>query len=186
MKKILVFASGNGTNAEKIFQHFEQHPRIKVVGLCCNNTGAGVVEKAAKYCIPVWLISSSQLSSLDFLKQIQKHEPDLLVLSGFLLKIPATLVKAFPNQIVNIHPALLPNYGGKGMYGMYVHKAVFDNKEQETGITIHYVNEQYDEGAIIFQAKTDISTCISPEEIAAKVHELEHSHFSKVIEQILS
>lgn len=186
MKKILVFASGNGTNAEKIFQHFEQHPHIKVIGLCCNKMGAGVIEKAEKYSIPVWLISSSELNSSDLLIQLQDLDPDLLVLSGFLLKIPESLVQAFPNQIVNIHPALLPNYGGKGMYGMHVHQAVFDRNEQETGITIHYVNEHYDEGAIIFQAKTDISTCTSPEEIAAKVHELEHSHFSKVIEQILS
>jgi phosphoribosylglycinamide formyltransferase 1 len=185
MKKILVFASGNGTNAEKIFQHFEQHPRVKVIGLCCNKEGAGVVEKAEKYSIPVWLITASQLNSLEFLKQIQEQKPDLVVLSGFLLKIPESLVQAFPNQIVNIHPALLPNYGGKGMYGMHVHQAVFDHMEKETGITIHYVNEQYDEGAIIFQAKTDISGCSSPDEIATKVHELEHIHFSKVIEQIL-
>ena len=120
---------------------------------------------------------------MDKLKQLQ---PDLIVLAGFLLKFPENIIKEFPKKTINIHPALLPKYGGKGMYGMHVHQAVLDNKEKETGITIHYVNEHYDEGEFIFQKSTNIENCKSPEEIAAKVHELEHQFFPTVIEKLLT
>jgi len=185
MKKILVFASGNGSNAEKIFQHFQNKSKVEVAALFCNNATAAVILKAEKFKIPVYIFSKEELLQREFLQKIFDLNPDLIILSGFLLKIPEQLVQSFPNKIVNIHPSLLPKYGGKGMYGMKVHKAVYENNESETGITIHYVNEHYDEGAIIFQTKTDITDCFSPEDIAEKVLDLEHEFFSVTIEKLL-
>ncbi|MFN3640978.1 MAG: phosphoribosylglycinamide formyltransferase [Flavobacterium sp.] len=186
MKKILVFASGNGSNAQKIFEHFQKNNNIKVAGLFCNNPTAGVIEKASKCNISVILFTKEALQSGDVLRYLNEIQPELIILSGFLLKIPEHIVKSFPNKIVNIHPSLLPKYGGKGMYGMKVHQAVLDNNESETGITIHFVNEHYDEGAILFQAKTNIVDCLTTEAIAAKVQSLEHEYFPQTIENLLS
>ena len=186
MKKIVLFASGSGTNAEKIILHFDKSKNVNIVAACTNNPNAKVIEKAKKYDVPVIVFSKEDLMSRLVLEKLNELQPDLIVLAGFLLKLPEHLVRAFPNNIVNIHPALLPNYGGKGMYGMHVHQAVLDNRDKTTGITIHYVNEHYDEGAIIFQKEVNIEDCDSPEEIAKKVQHLEHEYFPQVIEKLLN
>lgn len=184
-KKIILFASGNGSNVENIIKHFENNHHVEVAGVLTNKSTAFVIERAKKYNIPTFIFSKEDLNGKHVEQILNQLQPDLIVLAGFLLKFPEHLVKLYPNKIVNVHPALLPKYGGKGMYGMFVHQAVLDNKEVETGITIHYVNEHYDEGAIIFQASTDVSLCQSAEEIAKKVHELEYEYFPKVIATLI-
>jgi phosphoribosylglycinamide formyltransferase-1 len=186
MRKIIIFASGGGSNAEQIILQSLQNKRFSVEAIFSNQPKAGVIDKAEKYQIPGVVFSKSTFESEAFLKQIESFQPDLIVLAGFLWKIPHYLVHAFPNKIINIHPALLPKYGGKGMYGMHVHKAVFDNKEPESGITIHYVNEHYDEGDFIFQKNISITDCDSPEAIAKTVLNLEHQFFPKIIEDLIS
>jgi phosphoribosylglycinamide formyltransferase-1 len=186
MKNIVLFASGNGSNAIKIHQYFQASTTVRVAAIFCNNAKAAVVERAKEHQIPVELFSKIEFSDPSFLAIINAYSPNLIVLAGFLLQVPPYLVAAFPNKIINIHPALLPKYGGKGMYGMHVHRAVFEAKELESGITIHFVNEHYDEGAIIFQGKTNISNCDSPEAIATEVQSLEHLHFAVEIEKILT
>lgn len=186
MKKIVLFASGNGTNAEQIIRCFNKRSFAMVTNVLTNNSDAKVIEKAKKLEVNTLIFNKSELNDGLILDELNKIKPDLIVLAGFLLKFPEHIIKAYPNKIINIHPALLPNYGGKGMYGMNVHKAIFDKKEEETGITIHYVTPNYDEGAIIFQKSVTISDCKSPEEIAQKVHQLEHKHFSKVISDLLN
>ena len=186
MKKIVIFASGSGTNAQNIVRHFNNSSKSHQFHIFSNNTNAKVLEKAQKLSVPTKIISKDDLNSdvlLNYLKEIQ---PDLIVLAGFLLKFPSNCVEAFPNKIINIHPALLPKYGGKGMYGIHVHRAVVENKESETGITIHFVNENYDEGNIIFQESVNLTGTESPEEVAEKIHELEHTHFPLIIEKILN
>lgn len=185
MKKILLFASGAGSNVENIIQYFKNHANIKIVGVFTNNPDAKVIDKAKKYDVPTIIFNREQLSEGFVLNKIKELQPDLIVLAGFLWKMPEAIVLAYPNKIINIHPALLPKYGGKGMYGMNVHNAVLANKEKETGITIHYVNEHYDKGEFIFQQKVAIDDCASAEEVAAKIHELEHIHFPKIIEKQL-
>ncbi len=185
MKKIVIFASGNGSNAEKIALFFKNHPRIKVTHLYCNNKEAGVIQKFINLNIPHTLISKSSLEDSDFLNHLQISSPDLIVLSGFLLKIPEKMITQFPNKIINIHPSLLPKYGGKGMYGMHVHKAVFEAKENISGISIHFVNELYDEGQIIFQATVDITACLNPEAVAREVLALEHIYFAPTIQKLV-
>jgi phosphoribosylglycinamide formyltransferase-1 len=185
MKKILLFASGAGSNVENIIQYFKNNDNISIVGIFTNNLHAKVLEKAKHYDIPSLVFNKTELNEGVVLKKINELQPDLIVLAGFLLKFPEHIVTAYPNKIINIHPALLPKYGGKGMYGMNVHRAILENKEKETGITIHYVNEHYDEGEFIFQHNVNIEECDSPEAIAVKVQELEHEHFPKVIEKIL-
>ncbi len=185
MKKIVLFASGSGTNAENIIVHFNKGSQSNVVAVFTNNPHAKVVERAKNHKVNVLIFNKEELSQEFVLRQLNDIQPDLIVLAGFLLKFPEHIIKEFPNQIINVHPALLPNYGGKGMYGMNVHKAVFENQEKETGITIHYVNEHYDEGGIIFQQSVNIEDCATPEQIAEKVHELEHEYFPKVIEKLL-
>jgi len=185
MKKIFFFAFGNGSNSEKIILHFKESASANVVGIFSNNSNAKVLEIAKKHQIETVLFDKMDLNDGFILNKLQEIQPDLIVLAGFLLKFPESIIKFFPNKIINIHPALLPKYGGKGMYGMNVHKAVLQNKEIETGITIHYVNEQYDEGEFISQHKINIQNCISAEEIAQKVHELEHKFFPEVIERLL-
>ena len=189
MKNILLFASGSGTNAENIILHFNKNnqpnQQAKVISLFCNNADAKVLDRAKNLNVPTTIFSKADLTAPDFLKKLQSFNPDLIVLAGFLLKFPTQIIKNFPNKIINIHPALLPKYGGKGMYGMHVHRSIIQNKETETGITIHYVNENYDEGNIIFQqtvALTGNETC---EEVASKVHELELLHFPKTIQNLL-
>jgi phosphoribosylglycinamide formyltransferase-1 len=186
MKKILLFASGTGSNVENIIQYFKNNPDVKIAGVFSNNSNAIVLDKAKNYNIPTLIFGREQLTNGFVLDKIAEIKPDLIVLAGFLWKMPEEIVKAYPNKIINIHPALLPKYGGKGMYGIKVHQTVLVNKEKETGITIHYVNEHYDEGEFIFQQKVAIEDCKTPEEVADKIHELEHKYFPIIIEKILN
>lgn len=186
MKKIVLFASGNGSNVENIIQYFKSNTAIVISGVLSNNPNAKVLEKAKKNNIPTVVFNKQELTEGFVENKIDEIKPDLIVLAGFLLKFPDTIIKKYPNKIINIHPALLPKYGGKGMYGIKVHQTVLDNQEIETGITIHYVNEQYDEGEFIFQQKVNIEDCASADEIAAKIQELEHIHFPKIISKLLS
>ena len=185
MKKIVVFASGSGTNAENIIKYFAAAEIAKVVCVFTNNAEAKVIERAKNHQIPVEIFSKSELLELNVLQKIQKIDPDLIVLAGFLLKFPENIIEQYPNKIINIHPALLPNYGGKGMYGMHIHRAIVNNKEKETGISIHYVNENYDEGGIIFQQNVALTEEDTPETVAEKIHELEQKHFPEIIKAVL-
>ena len=186
MKKIVIFASGSGSNAENIVLHFNKKGSANVVGIFTNNPNAKVLERAKYLNIPSEVFTRQELNEGEILEKLIKIQPDLIVLAGFLLKFPGPIVKAFPNKIVNIHPALLPNYGGKGMYGMNVHRAILENKEKETGITIHYVNEHYDEGEFIFQKSVNIEDCKSAEEIAERNSVLEQLHFPEIIEKLIT
>ncbi|WP_396591325.1 phosphoribosylglycinamide formyltransferase [Allomuricauda sp. R78024] len=186
MKRIIVLASGSGSNAENIISFFKKTDSIKVCAVLTNKKTAAVLERCERLETPAFYFNKTAFSGSDAVIRLLKAlNPDLIVLAGFLWKIPASLIKVFPNNIINIHPALLPKYGGKGMYGGKVHQAVKDNSESETGITIHYVNENYDEGAIIFQAKTTVTPSDDANSIAKKVHQLEYEHFPKVIEKLL-
>jgi len=185
MKKIIVFASGSGTNAENIIKYFSEIEIAKVVSIFTNNASAKVIERAKNHQIPVEIFSKNELLERNVLQKIQEIDPDLIVLAGFLLKFPENIIEQYPNKIINIHPALLPNYGGKGMYGMHIHRAIVNNKEKETGISIHYVNENYDEGGIIFQANVALNDEDTPETVAEKIHELEQKHFPEIIHKIL-
>lgn len=187
MKNIAIFASGEGTNAENLFNYFNNDKRVKIKLVITNNDEAGIVARAEKYKKNVQIISKTALEEyteqiIDFLKT---EQIDIIVLAGFLLKVPEKLVKAFPNQIINIHPALLPKYGGKGMYGVNVHKAVLANKEKESGITVHFVNEEYDKGKIILQAKCDVNDDETLETLTAKIRKLEFESLPKAIETLL-
>jgi phosphoribosylglycinamide formyltransferase-1 len=185
MKNIVIFASGSGSNAENIIRHFKGNQLAKIVAIFSNRATAGVLERAQNHGIPTVIFTKAEWSEGNVLKRIQSFNPDLIVLAGFLLKFPSTIVEAFPGKIVNIHPALLPKYGGKGMYGMNVHRAIVENKETETGITIHYIDEHYDEGDIIFQESVSLDGSETCEEISEKVQQLEHEHFPKVIEGLI-
>ncbi|MFW5753483.1 MAG: phosphoribosylglycinamide formyltransferase, partial [Marinilabiliaceae bacterium] len=186
MKNIVLFASGSGTNAENIALFFRTLPDAEVSCILSNRPDAGVLERARKLNIETKVFDREMFFKsqqvLDFLLDMN---PDLIVLAGFLWLVPSHIVEAFPRRIVNIHPALLPKYGGKGMYGERVHQAVIDNGEKETGITIHYVNEEYDDGDIIFQARCPVEPGDTPESLAKKVHELEYKHYPQVIYQLL-
>jgi phosphoribosylglycinamide formyltransferase-1 len=187
MKNIAIFASGEGTNAENLFNYFNNDKRVKIKLVVTNSDTAGIVARAEKHKKNVQIISKTALFEYtnQIIEFLQTEKIDIIVLAGFLLKIPEAFIKAFPNQIINIHPALLPSYGGKGMYGMNVHKAVIQNKEIESGITIHYVNEEYDKGEIILQAKCDIEEHDTAETLAAKIRKLEFEFFPKAIEKII-
>jgi phosphoribosylglycinamide formyltransferase-1 len=185
MKKIVIFASGNGSNAENIMRFFDLNVSIKVVAIFTNNSSAKVIEKATNRDIPVEIFEKSIFTSPFFESKLAVYSPDVIILAGFLLKFPENLVRLYPEKIINIHPALLPKYGGKGMYGLNVHQAVLAHHEKETGITIHYVNEHYDEGKCIFQKAVNIESCSTAEEIAQKVQNLEHQYLPKVIEDLL-
>lgn len=186
MKRIVIFASGSGSNAENIINYFNSSEVATVTHVLSNNEHAKVFERCERLNIEASLFDKESFINDDTVLNFLLVEADFIVLAGFLWRVPSKIVEAFPNKIINIHPALLPKYGGKGMYGMNVHKAVKENNEPETGITIHYVNENYDEGAIIFQASTKLSVSDTPETIASKVHELEYEHFPKVIEEVIS
>ena len=186
MLRIAIFASGNGTNAENIISYFQNSNLARVVLVLSNNKNAKVLKRAKHLNVSVLYFSRNELYASSKLITLLQNQADLLVLAGFMWRIPAVLIQEFPNKIINIHPALLPKYGGKGMYGMHVHNAVKENNEKETGISIHYVNEKYDEGAIIFQKKVPISPTDSPEQIAAKIHKLEYKYFPIVIENLLN
>ena len=184
---IAIFASGAGSNARKIIEHFEKKDLpIKVSLIVCNVPGAGVIEIAKEKAIPTLMINKADFASTGYVESLHNSEIQFIVLAGFLWKVPEVLVKAYPKAIINIHPALLPKYGGKGMYGSRVHEAVIAAGEKESGITIHWVNEYYDEGAIIFQASCPIDAGETPETLAHKIHALEHAHFAPTIEQLLS
>ena len=180
----MLFASGNGSNAEQIINYFKNSENAKVVAIFSNKSDAKVLDRAKNHNISSVVFSKAQLNEGFVLEKLQQFQPDLIVLAGFLLKFPESLLKVYP-KVINIHPALLPKYGGKGMYGMNVHQAVLDNKETETGITIHYVNEHYDEGAIILQEKTAIAIDDSAAEIAKKVQQLEHHFLPITIDNLL-
>ena len=183
MKRIVLFASGSGSNVENISQYFQDNAEVTIAAVLTNKSNAKVLERCNKLKISALYFNKTAFYEtdciLDFLKTCN---PDLIILAGFLWKIPDNMIKTFPNKIVNIHPALLPKYGGKGMH---VHNAIKQNKEKETGITIHFVNENYDEGAIIKQIKTKITPEDSAEDIANKVHQLEYEYFPKVIDTLL-
>ena len=186
-KKIVVFASGSGSNAEQIMTQAKSVTWAEVSAIYCNNPEAGVLQRAERMGVPVRLFGNGQLNDPDFvLSWLLQDAPDLIVLAGFLRKIPEFIVGNFPRRIVNIHPALLPEFGGKGMYGMHVHKAVKESGAQKTGITIHYVNAAYDEGAVIFQEETPVTPTDQPEDIAQKVQMLEHKHFATVVLNLLN
>jgi phosphoribosylglycinamide formyltransferase-1 len=184
--RLAIFASGSGSNAEKIIEHFEAVDDITVSFIVCNKVGAGVLDIADRWRIPSILIDRQFFyESNQLLFELKQQGIDFIVLAGFLWMVPQYLIETFPKKIVNIHPALLPKFGGKGMYGMNVHQAVKDAGEMETGITIHYVNEKYDDGAVIFQANCPITLQDTPEHIRQKVQQLEHNHFPVVIENVV-
>ena len=184
MKTIVVFASGSGTNAEKIISYFEEVNNASVIKIYTNNPNAGVVHRAKALGVATRIFDRKAYEQ-EVLIELQEQNPSLIVLAGFLWKIPQNYIEVFSNKIINIHPALLPKYGGKGMYGTHVFQAIVDNNELETGITIHYVNEHYDEGAIIFQAITTLLPSDTVTEVAQKTHTLEHAHFAPQIHKLL-
>jgi phosphoribosylglycinamide formyltransferase 1 len=185
LKKIAILASGSGSNAEKIIEYFKDSDKAQVAVVGSNKPDAFVLERAKKYHVPTFTFTRQELIDGMVEQRLTDMHIDLVVLAGFLLMVPENLVKSFPDQIVNIHPALLPKYGGKGMYGMKVHEAIKAQGELETGITIHYVNEKYDEGRVIFQETVAVEEHDTPADIAEKVHALEHKYYPKVIESLL-
>ncbi len=186
MKNIVLFASGSGSNVENIVTYFKNHPKVSVVCVFTNNKNAKVIDRCNRLNISLLYFNKTAFNDSDCMLTILKSfQPDLIVLAGFLWKIPENLVRNFSKKIINIHPALLPKYGGKGMYGIHVHEAVKANKELETGITVHYVDENYDEGTIIRQIKTPIEPHDTVEEIAKKIHTLEYEYFPKIIDALL-
>lgn len=186
MKKIAIFASGSGSNAENIIQYFAQKPQFCVKSVFCNVPDAYVLERAKKYRIPSFVFNREEFRNPDkVFRQLQEQEIDFIILAGFLWLMPSFITAAWPNKIVNIHPALLPAYGGKGMYGHHVHEAVIAAGEKESGITIHYVNDHYDQGAIIFQAKCPVLPTDTPDDLAARVHELEYRYFPQIIAETI-
>ena len=185
MKHVVLLASGSGSNVENIIEYFRKKNFPIRFHIITNKPDAFVLERAKRLAVDAEIVTKKQNDDGLLQKKIQEMNPDLIVLAGYLLLFPASIIKEFPNKIVNIHPALLPKFGGKGMYGSFVHEAVVANKETETGITIHYVSEHYDEGATIFQAKTFVDEKDSPDDVASKVHQLEYEYFPQVIEQLL-
>ncbi|AHM61759.1 phosphoribosylglycinamide formyltransferase [Flammeovirgaceae bacterium 311] len=185
--RIAVFASGSGSNAERFFEHFKHSPQAEIALVCSNRAEAYVLERARNHQLPTYIFSNKQLQETkDVLIKLQEEKIDLIVLAGFLRLIPSYLIEAYPNRIVNIHPALLPKWGGKGMWGIHVHEAVVNAKELQSGITIHYVNGRYDEGDIIFQTSCALTSADTPAEVAAKVLKLEHEHYPKVVEKLIN
>lgn len=186
MIRIAIFASGNGSNAEQMMQYFEHHKEVEISLLLSNNPKAFALQRAAKRGVPKLVFNREMFyQTEDVLDVLKQNQIDIIVLAGFLWLIPSGLIQAYPGRIINIHPALLPKYGGKGMYGMHVHEAVIANHEKQSGITIHLVNEQYDEGNIIFQAVCDVSPEDTPETLAEKVHALEYAYFPQTIAQFI-
>lgn len=185
MHSLIIFASGRGSNAQAIIDHF-RGTNVKVSLIVSNKADAGVLDIAKKEHIPFLIVNKQTIQESLLLEQIQEIDPSLIILAGFLWKVPDALIHAFPDRIINIHPALLPAYGGKGMYGHHVHEAVINDKKQESGITIHYVNEHYDEGKIIAQERCDVTPSDTPDTLAQKIHKLEHYFFPRTIELLLS
>jgi phosphoribosylglycinamide formyltransferase-1 len=186
LKKLAIFASGSGSNAENICNYFENHSGITVVLICTNKRDAFIVKRAKKLNIPVTFITKTELNNFDSLhKTLQNIKVDFIILAGFLLKLPTVMVGKYQNRILNIHPSLLPKYGGKGMYGSNVHKAVLENKETESGISIHFVNQNYDKGELVLQKKCSVSENETLETLTAKIHQLEQKYFPLTIEKAL-
>ena len=185
MKRLSIFVSGGGTNLQRIAEYFADNKEVEIVNVICNNPNAYAIERAKNLGIPCKIINRAEFKSEDFTKELLEQNIDLVVLAGFLWLLPKHLIDAFPNKIVNIHPALLPKYGGKGFYGEHVHEAVVAAKEEVSGITIHYVNECYDSGAIIFQAQVALEEGETADSLAAKIHKLEYQHYPVVIENLL-
>jgi len=186
MKRVAIFASGSGTNAQNIIEYFKDNPELEVSLVLSNKKDAKVLSRAKQFGVPTYTFNRTTFfETSDVSEMLSKFKIDLIVLAGFLWLVPNNLIKAFPRRIINIHPALLPKYGGKGMYGMRVHEAVIESGDRESGITIHYVNEKYDEGATIFQAKCPIEERDTPELLVAKIHKLEHENFPVLIEKLL-
>ena len=184
--RLAIFASGAGSNAQKIIDHFRDSASVKIALIVCNKPGAGVINIAEKEGIPILLIEKELFFRGEaYVPQLQSAEVNFIVLAGFLWKVPQALINAYRNKIVNIHPALLPKYGGKGMYGNNVHQAVINAKEKESGITIHYVDEHYDHGDVIFQATCEVNEDDTAESLSEKIHRLEHEHFPNIIESLL-
>jgi len=187
VKKVVILASGNGTNAERIISYFKERGTAKVVLVIANNPNAGVLGRCQRLEVDTMVASRDDFyHNNKVLHQLLSLQPDVIVLAGFLWLLPKEIVSAFHGKIVNIHPALLPDFGGKGMYGHHVHEAVLKSGQKTSGITIHLVNEKYDEGDILFQAKTEITAGETPESLAKKIHQLEHAHFPVVIEQLIN
>jgi phosphoribosylglycinamide formyltransferase 1 len=191
LQRIAIFASGSGSNAEQITQYFADLSAVEVSLILTNNPGAGVIERARRgfgcgQHVPVLVFDKAAFrDTTRVVDLLQRQQIDLIVLAGFMWLVPPALVRAFPGRIVNIHPALLPKFGGKGMYGHHVHEAVVAAQERESGVTIHFVNEQYDEGQIIFQTTCPVLPTDTPDDVAAKVHELEYAHYPRVVSDVL-
>jgi formyltetrahydrofolate-dependent phosphoribosylglycinamide formyltransferase len=187
LHKIAIFASGAGSNAEKLIKRFKNHKSIRIALILCNKPGAGVLSIAKNAGIPTLLIEPDRFKNGDaYLPELVEKGINFIVLAGFLWKIPPILIKNYQNRIINIHPALLPKYGGKGMYGDRVHEAVISSRDTESGITIHFVDEIYDHGAVIFQARCPVEASDNSTSLAQKIHALEHEHFGRVVEDVLS
>ena len=185
MKRIAIFVSGNGTNLQRIAEYFKGSPEVEIVNVVCNNPKAYAIERAKQLGIPVRMVNRQEFNSAEFTQEMAGLQLDFIVLAGFLWKIPESLIRVYPKKIINIHPALLPKYGGKGFYGEHVHEAVVAAKEAYSGITIHYVNEIYDSGEIIFQAKVALTPDETPDSVAAKIHLLEQANFPVIIDMLL-
>lgn len=185
MQPLIIFASGRGSNAQAIIDYFRGNGKARVVMIVSNKADAGVLDIARKENIPYTVVDKHTVKEPALVEQLQSYNPSLIILAGYLWKVPDTILNAFSDKIINVHPALLPKYGGKGMYGHHVHEAVIANKEEESGITIHYVNEHYDEGNIIVQARCVISSGDTPNSLAQKIHKLEHFFFPRAIEFLL-
>lgn len=185
VKRIAILASGSGSNAQRLVEHFQGHEAAAVVLIGCDQPNAGVLQRAWDLGIPSYLFNGAQLKEGTVLHELQGLRVDLIVLAGFLRLIPAAMVQAFPGRIVNIHPALLPKYGGKGMYGQRVHEAVIAAGERESGITIHLVNEHYDEGVHLFQVRCPVLPEDTPKTLAQRIHTLEHTHFPRMVEELI-
>lgn len=186
MKNIAIFASGEGTNAQNIINYFAESENVKIALIVSNKPTANVLNRAKNANIPTLLIDRKVFYDTDeTIEKLKSAKIDFIILAGFLWLIPEILIKAFPNKIINIHPALLPKFGGKGMYGMNVHKAIIESKEKESGITIHFVDEKYDEGKIISQHKCKVEENDTSEMVAQKIHQLEYEFFPKAIEYVI-
>jgi phosphoribosylglycinamide formyltransferase-1 len=187
MQHIAIFASGAGTNAARIIDHFRHHASIRVSLIVCNKPEAGVLDVAKREHVPSLVIEKTVFfQGTAYVGELRSRDISFIVLAGFLWKIPTALIRAYPGHIINIHPALLPKYGGKGMYGRFVHEAVIRSADKESGITIHYVDEQYDHGQPIFQAKVMVEHDDTPDTLAQKVHLLEYEHFPRIIEGVVN
>ena len=185
-KKIIIFASGDGTNVEQIIKYFKNNNEVNIQLILTNNSNAGVLKRAKKHRIPAYFYNNEAFEKKIVFQILNSLNPNLIVLAGFIRKIPNTIISRFPNKIINIHPALLPSHGGKGMFGIEVHKSVIRSNDSKTGVTIHYVNSNYDEGKIIFQKSLKVDPDDSPESLFRRVQKLEHKYYSLIIEKLLN